>query len=267
MKRAFTATVLLHVCTSLFSQSANTVLSSEGKLRSYGAENEGFFVNRDYSSTIRVTEGNFVEKKYDEKQRLSKEIAWTIDSYEPTSIREYTYRGESAIVQSIQFDEYALLQRTIDTYNEKSLIIKKDVFSIEKRIEDLDSDNETTEATERVQIVTDFKVDETKTALVFSKKISYDDEERIIEEIISYADAKKATEKTTYEFKLGNDNADVFYYEGEMIKKSIIYSSPDNRVEITYFPNNFYIEVLYENNEAIKEIVYENDIRLREREI
>ncbi len=244
MKQRFVVAILLQCSFFLFSQADDIALSSDGKLRHYSGENEDFFINNTYLSTVRVSDDSIVEKKYDERQRLIKEISWLSDSIDPVSIREYTYVGNESIAQRMTINDFSAMTRMTEMYNSEGLLIKAEQFSIEKS---------------ELQGIT---IDETKTMFQKSTNYVYDTMGRLIEQKTESVDG---SEKTVFKFEDGGNKADSYFYSDNVLKKSIVYSSTLDWIETTFFPNNLYIQVFFEGNEAFKEVVFENDKQIRER--
>ncbi len=243
--------VFIFVCTHLFlmtfSQEANTNISSDGRLRYYSAENEDFFVSKDYSSFARISDGTIVQKKYDDNQRLVKETSWQEDETQPSIIREYMYNGNNVYANSSEENNFSDMLRTIEKYNSDGTLTERAVYSFSK--------------------TNDGDIDIEKTNLMYLKRFYYDNADRLIEETTNYEDETEYDEQILYEFKLGDDKADIYMYSNEILKKSIVYSSSDNWVETVYFNESLFIKTFYVSDSANLEEVFENGIKIRERQL
>ncbi len=232
-----------------FSQESNTSLSSDGRLRYYEADSEGFFVDKGFSSSARVSGDSIVQKKYDDMQRLIREISWLKDAERPVSIREIEYSDGSAFAKMSTTNNFSTMQRIVETYTDAGFISERKEYTL---VVSGDSSSEESE---------------TIAELVFTKLFRYDNENRLIEETTTFSDDSSDNEKILYEFKLGNAKADTYSYSNGVLKKSVVYSTSGNWIETVFFSSTLYIKTVYENNEAILEEVYEKGEKIRERSI
>ncbi len=273
MKQSFFALVIIFSFCTIFPQESSTALFSDGQLRHYRAESEDFYISKNYTSVIRVTDGSFVEKKYDFLQRVLTEVLWQTNSTTPSAIKEYFYEGNSSIAKTVSVDDYTTFLRTVENKNTQGLLIESIEYKITQKEENEESDStvsendeETVENSETVQVKTTIEIDESKTKKISTKNISYDSEKRVVEEVIQYEDASMNTEKIVYEYKLGKDSADTYIYKDQILQKSIVYSNPTDWIETTLFPNTLTIHVTYVDNKAVLEEVFRDGEKIRERE-
>ncbi len=254
MKYIFVVISAIFFLTSLFSQditSPTTEQNSEGKIRHYSNNDEYFYIQENYSSVVRASEGIIVQKKYDDLYRLTEEITWENEIIR--YIKNNSFDGTStAIVESVT-DDYSLLQRIVEKYLVSGLLQEKKVYVLTPIKIDANSTD------------TSIKFDEEKTALLYTQGFRYDNDNRLVEKNITYVNKAYNDEKTEYIYSLGEGKPDTYVYINGVLKESIVYSTESDWIETVFFSPTIYIITTYENTNAVREEYFENGIKIRER--
>ncbi len=267
------------------SKEPNIALSSNGRLRFYEADNERITVGKNNSSIVLSDGERFEQKQYDERQRLVKEVSWSLKNNALDYVKVYSYIENSAYVQKKDTDNFSKMERIIEYYNPDGKVEKEHVYALYEIVQNkteisentdenstadsLESSEEKTEqSTEEetaIEPITYIELDEEQTILLYTKDFTYDNSQRLIKEVTTYNDKTKENERIEYEFKKGESKADEYVYSNNDLKKSTIFSSPIDWIDTVYFSPKSYFKTVYINNSATVEEFYENDIKIRER--
>ncbi len=231
-----------------------TERSSSGTIRYYSGEDEYFLIDQNHSSIVRASDGKIVQKKYDNLNRIIKELAWldTKLHYE----KVFLYNAEETRAHTSITNDYILLERTNEVYTNTGLIQEKKVFTLKKK-------EDTENNTEANAIV--ITLDENKTTLISTQNFTYDSSNRLIEQKIKYENSQNLDEKIEYAFLLGNDKPDKYIYNGAVLKESLVYSSETDWVETVYFSETVYIKTIYVDTRPTLEEYFESGKKVRER--
>lgn len=283
----FLSAVFLFGMQKLSAQEASVF--QNGGLRRFIDDEGSFFTDSVQSRTLRSADGILVQKQFDSLKRLVQKIVWNTAQTEPLCVIDYSYEGESPFPVT-----------ALTTDNEKKCIIHerfteagfpavREIYTVTdgtsaggKNIEEKKDKADKVPAPSPSESEKNIRPKSDK-ILFSTETFRYDEDKRLIEEIIEYAavsasdsDTKalgqkrtvsdiKRIEKKAYRYAEGGSYPDEFYYrDGDKIRQKI-YFSPDDWEETVFFAGGTCIVKLYKNEIPVSETVYENGIKKRER--
>lgn len=256
-----------------------------GSLRRFIDDEGSFFSGSAQSRTLRSADGLLVEKRFDSLSRLIEKIVWKTDKAEPLSLIEYVYEDDALFPASALTTDNENKRIIHERFTDTGLLLKRDTYTIEDksatRAADADKAAADSSAESGSPSAAGKNSDEKNKKLFSGETFRYDEDNRLIEEIIEYAALSAANtqnsgqkgsaagtkriEKKAYRYAEGGSYPDEFYYRnGDKIRQKI-YASPTDWEETVFFAGGIRIVRLYKNETPVSETVYENDVKKRER--
>lgn len=282
---AFLSAVFLFGMQKLSAQEASVF--QNGGLRRFIDDEGSFFTDSVQSRTLRSADGILVQKQFDSLKRLVQKIVWNMAQTEPLSVIDYSYEGESPFPVSAVTTDNEKKCIIHERFTEAGLPAVREIYTVTDgtSAEGKDAEGKKDKAG---KVPAPSPSESEKNTRPKSDKIlfstetfRYDEDKRLIEEIIEYAavsagDTKflgqkrtvsdtKRIEKKAYRYAEGGSSPDEFYYRNSDKIRQKIYSSPDDWEETVFFAGGTRIVKLYKNEIPVSETVYENGIKKRER--
>ena len=260
-----------------------------GGLRRFIDDDGAFFTDSVQSRTLRSADGILVQKQFDSLKRLVQKIVWNTAQTEPLSVIDYSYEGESPFPVSALTTDNEKKRIIHERFTEAGLPSVREIYTVTdgtsaegKNIEEKKDKAGKVPAPSPSESEKNTQPKSDK-ILFSTETFRYDEDKRLIEEIIEYtavsagdSDTKalgqkrtvsdtKRIEKKAYRYAEGGSSPDEFYYRnGDKIRQKI-YSSPDDWEETVFFAGGTRIVKFYKNEIPVSETVYENGIKKRER--
>ena len=260
-----------------------------GSLRRFVDDEGSFFTDSVQSRTLRAADSVLVQKQFDSLSRLIQKIVWNTAQTEPLSVIDYSYEDESPFPVSAVTTDNEKKRIIHERFTEAGLPAVREIYTVTdgtsaegKNIEEKKDKADKVPAPSPSESEKNIRPKSDK-ILFSTETFRYDEDKRLIEEIIEYAavsasdsDTKalgqkrtvsdiKRIEKKAYRYAEGGSYPDEFYYRnGDKIRQKI-YFSPDDWEETVFFAGGTCIVKLYKNEIPVSETVYENGIKKRER--
>ena len=232
-------------------EKADTIIHDKNnKLKFYEFENEIFEPQYQNGNLINIhANGNYIDRYfYNDNYQLVKKENWNIPSV------------QGAKLEKTEKYEY---------YPDNNVISKKTITTLESQ--------ETLTYSETSKILTSEKyaIAEEKNQITSKRKLSYDNEDRLISDSLTeyfYKDKEykeldySFTKKYDYAYNEGEIPPDFKYYENGVLKMLNKYSSEKGKyVSEIFFDKTFSVKTYYENDVRVKDVFYSGGKVTREK--
>ncbi|MGL4982304.1 MAG: hypothetical protein ACRC4W_05575 [Treponemataceae bacterium] len=224
-------------------------LDAKKMLRMHRFEEEVLQVSRyhgGFTGLTRASDLRFSEKKFDNMQRVEKEISWVKkESIELAKEISYTYFQEETIPQKKEEISYIDKQYIEVEYNAKNSPISETILMLTE----------------------DQTVPEKSSEEHFVSSISwvYDEKNRIIKESFRDSTGKQERKEYTYTKKADAPNMKIF--ENDFLIFMRVYESNENRKDSIYFEDGYSVQALYKDGRKVSEAFLFNDEIIRITEV
>lgn len=232
-------------------EKADTIIHDKNnKLKFYEFENEIFEPQYQNGNLINIhAYGNYIDRYfYNDNYQLVKKENWNIPSV------------QGAKLEKTEKYEY---------YPDSNVISKKTITTLESQ------ENLTYSETSKILTSEKYAIAEEKNQITSKRKLSYDNEDRLISDSITeyfYKDKEfkeldySFTKKYDYAYNEGEIPPDFKYYENGVLKMLNKYSSEKGKyVSEIFFDKTFSVKTYYENDVRVKDIFYSGGKVTREK--
>ena len=232
-------------------EKADTIIHDKNnKLKFYEFENEIFEPQYQNGNLINIhANGNYIDRYfYNDNYQLVKKENWNIPSV------------QGAKLEKTEKYEY---------YPDSNVISKKTITTLESQ------ENLTYSETSKILTSEKYAIVEEKNQITSKRKLSYDNEDRLISDSLTeyfYKDKEykeldySFTKKYDYAYNEGEIPPDFKYYENGVLKMLNKYSSEKGKyVSEIFFDKTFSVKTYYENDVRVKDIFYSGGKVTREK--
>lgn len=232
-------------------EKADTIIHDKNnKLKFYEFENEIFEPQYQNGNLINIhANGNYIDRYfYNDNYQLVKKENWNIPSV------------QGAKLEKTEKYEY---------YPDSNVISKKTITTLESQ------ENLTYSETSKILTSEKYAIAEEKNQISSKRKLSYDNEDRLISDSLTeyfYKDKEykeldySFTKKYDYAYNEGEIPPDFKYYENGVLKMLNKYSSEKGKyVSEIFFDKTFSVKTYYENDVRVKDIFYSGGKVTREK--
>ncbi len=230
--------LVLFFAGSLFAQSSSVSLSdAEGKLRRTSSDYSDNFFSFGKSgplSVISASDENLFLRRYDSLSRVISETLWDADMENVIRETEYVYSGSKPAPDKTVEKNIRDGIRTEISFSENGLQTGSSEYSLSSG------------------------------SLLHTYQWFYDKEKRMTEETVT--SPGKVTEKTRFVYTGKCDSPDQFFYENNVLVKSVEFSSESEYWEKLFFTDNYEVRSHYENGIQTEEIILIDGKILRRRQ-
>ena len=232
-------------------EKADTIIHDKNnKLKFYEFENEIFEPQYQNGNLINIhANGNYIDRYfYNDNYQLVKKENWNIPSV------------QGAKLEKTEKYEY---------YPDSNVISKKTITTLESQ------ENLTYSETSKILTSEKYAIAEEKNQITSKRKLSYDNEDRLISDSLTeyfYKDKEykeldySFTKKYDYAYNEGEIPPDFKYYENGVLKMLNKYSSEKGKyVSEIFFDKTFSVKTYYENDVRVKDVFYNGGKVTREK--
>ena len=232
-------------------EKADTIIHDKNnKLKFYEFENEIFEPQYQNGNLINIhANGNYIDRYfYNDNYQLVKKENWNIPSV------------QGAKLEKTENYEY---------YPDSNVISKKTITTLESQ------ENLTYSETSKILTSEKYAIAEEKNQITSKRKLSYDNEDRLISDSLTeyfYKDKEykeldySFTKKYDYAYNEGEIPPDFKYYENGVLKMLNKYSSEKGKyVSEIFFDKTFSVKTYYENDVRVKDVFYNGGKVTREK--
>ena len=232
-------------------EKAETIIHDKNnKLKFYEFENEIFEPQYQNGNLINIhANGNYIDRYfYNDNYQLVKKENWNIPSV------------QGAKLEKTEKYEY---------YPDSNVISKKTITTLESQ------ENLTYSETSKILSSEKYAIAEEKNQITSKRKLSYDNEDRLISDSLTeyfYKDKEykeldySFTKKYDYAYNEGEIPPDFKYYENGVLKMLNKYSSEKGKyVSEIFFDKTFSVKTYYENDVRVKDVFYNSGKVSREK--
>ena len=232
-------------------EKADTIIHDKNnKLKFYEFENEIFEPQYQNGNLINIhANGNYIDRYfYNDNYQLAKKENWNIPSV------------QGAKLEKTEKYEY---------YPDSNVISKKTITTLESQ------ENLTYSETSKILTSEKYAIAEEKNQITSKRKLSYDNEDRLISDSLTeyfYKDKEykeldySFTKKYDYAYNEGEIPPDFKYYENGVLKMLNKYSSEKGKyVSEIFFDKTFSVKTYYENDVRVKDVFYNGGKVTREK--